>query len=272
MEQVCICERGLAWIEQNKVYGAKDMNLQGLAEGKAGIEALLRSGKATQAEVAAATRKYAEKNQAADAERAAVLQAWSKANPGKSTMEYGGKETQEFYDKVAAKPPSAAAAAIDKRTCSWCGASSGTQKLLACAACHTAYYCGKTCQKAAWKGHKAACKEARAADDAAPPKKKKLPLSWAQLEDFGYGVPAKGKTLEIRAMTDESFMRQVFQCKDRLGVVKRIAAYTSEMRIPGLAAGKVVRWKNPRFHYFSDGSSGCRIEDGDLGDITVSDN
>ncbi len=41
---------------------------------------------------------------------------------------------------------------------------------------------------------------------------------------------------------------------------------------PGLALGKVLRWRKPRFHYFMDGSSGARIEDEDVANITVSDN
>ena len=39
----------------------------------------------------------------------------------------------------------------------------------------------------------------------------------------------------------------------------------------GLAAGKVLRWKNPRFHMFMDGSTGARIEEEDLANVTVTD-
>ena len=37
----------------------------------------------------------------------------------------------------------------------------------------------------------------------------------------------------------------------------------------GLSTGAVLRWKNPRFHYFMDGSSGARIEDGDVANIQI---
>jgi hypothetical protein len=49
-----------------------------------------------------------------------------------------------------------------------------------------------------------------------------------------------------------------------------IAAYTNDRRIPGLQQGSVIRWKNPRFHYFIDGSSGARIEEEDLPNLKIS--
>jgi hypothetical protein len=287
-EQFVMCEKGLAYIKLNKMDDPGGGNAKGLAEAKAGIQKLLQSGQTKQGEVDNAMRKYRDKSEASDAELRAVQQEWSKANPGKTTMEFGGEETQKLYDKVAAKPPSATAAVVDNRTCSWCGTSSGVRKLLSCSGCHAAYYCNQECQKAAWKGHKPACKKAQsaAASDAAAaaapataaaadssvakPKKSKLPLTWAQLEAFGHGVPAQGKTLELRVMEDESFARQMFQCKDRVGAVKRIAVYTSNRTLPGLASGKVLRWRHPRFHYFVDGSSGCRVEDEDVPNITLS--
>merc|ERR1712216_134894 len=140
-------------------------------------------------------------------------------------------------------------------------------------ACKKANYCGKECQKAAWKGHKAICKQNRkASGDAQEPKKSKpkLPLTWAQLEQYGPSV-ATGKTLEVRVMEDRSMGRQCFGCKDRLGGVATIAAYTDSRRIPCLAAGKVLRWKNPRFHVFMNGSTGARIEEEDLANVTVTD-
>ena len=57
--------------------------------------------------------------------------------------------------------------------------------------------------------------------------------------------------------------------KDRTGVVRRLAVYTSSRSLPGLSTGAVLRWKNPRFHYFMDGSSGARIEDGDVANIQI---
>eukprot|EP00945_MAST-04E_sp_MAST-4E-sp1_P005279 g5279.t1 len=100
----------------------------------------------------------------------------------------------------------------------------------------------------------------------------KLPLTWGQLEAYGMGVPALGEILEVRAMVDNSFMRQVFECKDRAGIVKNIAIYTDDGQLEGLASGSIVRWKNPRFHHFLDGSTGARVENGDVPNIEIVDN
>ena len=70
-------------------------------------------------------------------------------------------------------------------------------------------------------------------------------------------------------MTDESMMRPVFGCKDRTGVVRRVAVYTTSRSLPGLRTGAVLRWKNPHFNYFGDGSSGARIEDEDVANISL---
>lgn len=72
-------------------------------------------------------------------------------------------------------------------------------------------------------------------------------------------------------MNDISMMRQVLECKDRVGAVRRIAAYTDSRTIPGASEGRIIRWKDPRFRYFADGSSGARIEQEDLVNLTVSD-
>ena len=212
-----------------------------------------------------------------EAEKNAVLQQWVRDNPGKTRMPLGGAEHQRLFDQFAASAPTVPnARAPEKHTCAWCRkAASPAHKLHACAGCSQAYYCNKTCQKAAWKGHKKACKEAQRAaagqDESAAVHKpaKRLPLTWAQLEKYGAGVPAEGKVLEVRVLADESLTRTVFSCKDRVGVVKRIAAYTDSRRLPGVASGKVLRWKHPRFHYFMDGSAGARIEEGDLKNLTI---
>jgi hypothetical protein len=95
-------------------------------------------------------------------------------------------------------------------------------------------------------------------------------LTWEQVEAH-QGAPVTGKTLEVRVMLDESSpIRQVVSCKDRVGAVHRIAAYTDARFIPGLEIGSFLRWKNPRYHSFMDGSSGGRIEEEDLPNITVS--
>ena len=72
-------------------------------------------------------------------------------------------------------------------------------------------------------------------------------------------------------MTITSITRQVLECKDRVGAVRIIAIYTNNRVLSGVSPGKILRWKNPRFHYFMDGSSGARIEEEDLDDITITD-
>ena len=68
-----------------------------------------------------------------------------------------------------------------------------------------------------------------------------------------------------------SITRQVYECKDRVGAVRTIAAYTDSRSLPGATAGKILRWKGPRYHWFVDGSSGARVEQEDLGNVTISD-
>ena len=93
-------------------------------------------------------------------------------------------------------------------------------------------------------------------------------MSWSQLEEF-QGRSTDGKALVVRVLADESVTRQVLSCKDSEGVVKGIAAYTDSRHIPGVVPGAILRWANPRFHYFEDGSDGARIEQQDLVNITI---
>lgn len=215
-------------------------------------------------EIEAAMRKAIDKIQKQHADRNAIIQAWAKENPGKREMEFGGPETQRLYDEFAAAPTLSvknSTQRVDKFTCSYCGKASA-KKLDCCSRCKLASYCNATCQTKAWKVHKKTC----------VPIEKELKslkvLSWEQVEAHG-GLPVEGKTLQVRAMVDESMMRQVYQCKDRLGVVHRVAAYTNSRGIPGLKQGAVLKWKNPKFHYFMDGSKGARIEEEDLVNVTV---
>lgn len=190
-----------------------------------------------------------------DIELRAVADAWAKSNPGQTTMEYGGPETQALYDAVASAPNSRQG--VDVHVCAYCNKSSA-EKLQLCARCKQVAFCSKECQKASWPAHKKVCVAVEGYEP-----RKKLALTWEQLEAYG-GGPATGKMIELRAVLDESMMRQVLQCKDRVGQVRRIAAYTNSRSIPNLRVGGVMRWTNPRFHYFMDGSSGARIEEEDL--------
>jgi len=75
-----------------------------------------------------------------------------------------------------------------------------------------------------------ACSQKECVEAAKEPKS--LPLTWDQVEEHR-GATVKG-TLEVKVMLDESLTRQVFSCKDRVGVVRRVAAYTDCRAIPGL--------------------------------------
>ena len=92
-----------------------------------------------------------EKIHSQDAERDAVMRAWSQDNPGQTHFELEAESTNDYWNK------SEAPAASDKRdnglTCAYCR-KTGTIKLKRCARCDNAAYCGSVCQKAAWPGHK----------------------------------------------------------------------------------------------------------------------
>jgi hypothetical protein len=96
-------------------------------------------------------------------------------------------------------------------------------------------------------------------------------MSWKDLARLE-GREAEGQVLEVRIMSQPlpPFMRSCVDAKDKRGDVCTIAFYT---RSPpaGLAQGKVLRWRNPRFHYFMSGQTGARIEDEDLPNITIAD-
>lgn len=130
-------------------------------------------------------------------------------------------------------------------------------------------YCSKECQKSAWKAQKLVCKKQPKKGEEGYEKKTKLYLTWAQLETYGDSVPATGKTIELKIIDDQSMMRQVMGCMDREGIVKRVACYNNARSIPEMKVGSLMRWKNPRFHYFMDGSSGARIEESDVPNIVL---
>jgi hypothetical protein len=230
-------------------------NREYLRQAQEKLQALEDAGEDTEEPL----RRAMEKEQQEDAEMEALMQAFVQQNPGERNFEIGGPETQKLYDQFIAAPETKRNRA-EKFTCSYCKKSSPV-KLSLCARCKKVSYCSKECQRKAWKSHKIECVPV----DKVP---KALPLTWAEVEAHG-GMPVEGRTLEVRAMLDESVMRQVFGCKDRTGQVRRIAAYTNSRKIPGLKQGAILRWKNPSFHYFMDGSSGGRIEEEDLVNISV---
>jgi hypothetical protein len=217
-------------------------------------------------EVQAVLRRAINKNHSESLEIQAMTEKMASLNPGQTEFEFGGDESQQkLYDEFI-RAPQGNENRADYYTCAYCG-KTATEKLLQCSRCKKVSYCGRDCQVAAWPAHKKhEC--VKVAKDQRGVELKKERLTWDQVEAHG-GNPSPGK-LEIKAIKNESFMmRQVFRCKDRTGMCHRIAAYTDSRAIPGLRVGATITWKYPRFHYFMDGSTGARIEEHDLHNITV---
>jgi hypothetical protein len=100
------------------------------------------------------------------------------------------------------------------------------------------------------------------------PDEKALPLTWEQLETFG---TAKGQRIELRYIAplkalEGSLSKTAALCKDRADISMRVELVHS---IPGFGPGKVMHWKHPRFHRFSDGSGGILIRESDLANIRI---
>ncbi|GKY92326.1 hypothetical protein MPSEU_000203700 [Mayamaea pseudoterrestris] len=176
---------------------------------------------------------------------------------------WDGPEAQRVYEQFIAEPPSAQRdVSVDPHTCTFCRKVT-THRLQCCSRCKKQAYCTKECQVSHWKAHK---KECIPIEELSKEDTKRLPLTWEQLEEFGV---APGKSLEVRFIHQEPHLRLIALCKDRAGICKRVAAYTESRTIPGFTTGKVLVWKNPRFHGFLDGSSGARIEEEDLVNIRI---
>ena len=116
-----------------------------------------------------------------DAENRAISRGLHALNPSSNTVELGGPETQRIYDKFIAPPPSATRdQSVDPYTCSFCRKLSA-DKLPSCGRCKKQAYCSKDCQKKHWKAHKGYCVEVEKLEKE---DKRKLPLSWEQLENL----------------------------------------------------------------------------------------
>lgn len=256
-EQRTTLMKGIKFLYDNRV-SADDMNLKFHNDQLKQVEdriAEIRAGGESDT-ISDALRRAEQEAYNRDAELSAIGSAWAKQNPGKSRIELGGSETQKLYDKFASKPPSSSIDSIDKLSCGYCGASSA-EKLRFCSACRKAAYCNVECQKLAWKGHKKVCLPIVSNTKDAG-KSPKLPITWEQLKAFGR-KPAKGKVLEVRVMQVEFCMRQFLECKDRVGVVMRIAMHTNSRSLPGVSAGMILRWKNPLYNWVIDGRSGVTL-------------
>jgi len=88
--------------------------------------------------------------------------------------------------------------------------------------------------------------------------------------DFQHVSDIHYNQLHSTTVRDSSLVKKVMDCKDRTGMVKRIAAYLPTAtefqdwwRVVLLDAG------NPRFRWFMDGSSGAKIVKRDLANIAI---
>ena len=230
-------------------------------------------------DVATILQKAKEKSNSDALEMEAMAQQLALIHKGQTEFELGGEECQVIHDKLQVGttiPCGKRSSTIraDWYTCAYCG-KTGKTKLLQCSRCKLVSYCGRDCQAAHWASHKKF--ECRKSKSKKEPKRKRL--TWDQVEAHG-GDPAPGK-LEVKAIKDEgpkgkrkdeissSALQHVFLCKDRVGTVRRVVAETDNRLIPSLSIGATITWKNPRFVHFRDGSSGARIQEEDLGNITV---
>eukprot|EP00887_Chlorella_sp_A99_P006705 scaffold3.g6705.t1 len=196
---------------------------------------------------------------AQEAEHGAMLAAKA-AEGGRGPLYLGSEESERMYQAVAAAP--------SQRECTVCGMRGDRLKI--CSRCRTAHYCSREHQLEHFPAHKRECKRIAAARSAregggcAPGAAaraasagegggagaKERRISWQQLEQLG-GQTAEGRTLELRVLSQPiPFLRHACDCKDQQGQ---------------------LRWRNPHFHWFMDGSKGARIEDEDMADISVVD-
>jgi len=199
-EQHTMCMNGIKFLRQNMSHAnmshEMDENLAFHLEHLQKVEKRLEDLRSTGAsnEISEALRASQLKAQDKQSEVAAVASAWSKQNPGKTKMEYGGDETQNLFEQVAAPPPSANLTHRDRLICDYCS-KSHNEKIKLCSRCWCVAYCDKECQTKAWKGHKKVCKPKEPVVNPVTGKKEKkvdLPLTWEQLEAF-QGITAKGK-------------------------------------------------------------------------------
>jgi len=192
-----------------------------------------------------------------EAEHRAMAQQHA-AEGGRGPVILGSEASERLYDAVATNP--------NQQRCAQCGTRS--DKLLTCARCKDAKYCSKECQIEHFPVHKGPCKAKKKTGNANAPVPKKMLTSWRELEDLE-GDIAEDKILELRIISQPvPFLRHSFEGKDHRNDVHTVAFYSSRVP-PGMALGRVMRWKNPHFHFFINGSKGARIEDEDLDDITI---
>eukprot|EP00942_MAST-04A_sp_MAST-4A-sp1_P003372 g3372.t1 len=269
VNQIYTLDAGIKFMKQNGDMSSENYVFHQEQRSKVMLELLrmVETGETTDAEIEVAGNNCRNREMTEKEEKHAMFEAWKKDHPMESTMHYGGAETQKYADQLK-KPPSANLNRADSRVCSWCKKFTTKGKFKTCEGCGMAYYCSTKCQEDGWKGHKKDCKKNQ--ENGTKKSKKKLPLTWSQLQAYGFGNVAEGKTLEVRMVRDNSiFIRQVVKCIDREGMIMTVACYNDARRIEGLSQGAVLRWKNPRYHVFGDGQTGARIEEADMKNVKV---
>eukprot|EP00984_Skeletonema_dohrnii_P002283 scaffold795_cov94-Skeletonema_dohrnii-CCMP3373.AAC.11 len=96
-----------------------------------------------------ALQNACEKQNVSEIQMRGLMQAWSKQNPGKTTMEIEGEETQKLYEQFIAPPvKTSSKSKAEKWTCDYCNKTS-IKKLPMCTRCKTVSYCNIGCQVAA---------------------------------------------------------------------------------------------------------------------------
>jgi len=90
-------------------------------------------------------------------------------------------------------------------------------------------------------------------------------IGWSELEALG-GAHTPGRVLEVKIMS-QTLPFALFSFPGK-GEVWHCCVYADHPPT-GLTLGRILHWKNPHYHWFMDGSSGARIDDEDVGDVTT---
>jgi hypothetical protein len=124
------------------------------------VRAVDRQKKAPAATVRAASPAAAPAAEPAGANSAQPSEGQSSIGAGSSSSSSSqgqrAAQQQEQQQQQRAQP----AEARGERACWGCGVAAGPDRTLQkCSGCRKAFYCSRSCQEAAWKGHKADCKK-----------------------------------------------------------------------------------------------------------------
>jgi MYND finger len=183
-----------------------------------------------------------------EAEHAAVLagMAEHRKNHGNTStrFELGSDEWHKVSEGLTTLPPTG--------TCLNC--MSTPKKLQQCARCRVAKYCNSECQKEHWPQHKQSCTR-----QPEPPQE----LSFASIDEG-----KREGVLQLRVMQVLPQRGTVLTAKDRKGAIRPVA-FDCANPPPGLAAGKILEWRNPPATHNFPGGRGLRCQDADVANIDV---